>query len=100
MIWKGQARGVSDDDVRKQNQFIRSPINNRGGCNDDAVTAFPSGTVCRFAAGLGWVQAMHCQACFAVAAYAATTCLRLTGSKVLPVRGLLTSSECALPGTL
>jgi hypothetical protein len=35
-----------------------------------------------------------------VTAYAATTCPRLTGSKVLPVRGLLTSLECALPGTL
>jgi hypothetical protein len=63
-------------------------------------SAFPSGAVCRFAAGPRWVLATHCRACFAVAAYAATTCPRLTGSKVLPVRGLLTSLECALPGTL
>jgi hypothetical protein len=32
-------------------------------------------------AGPGWVLATHCRACFAVAAYAATTCPRLTGSK-------------------
>ena len=63
-------------------------------------SAFPLGAVCRFAAGPRWVLAMHCRACFAVAAHAATTCPRLTGLKVLPVRGLLTSLECALPGTL
>src|SRR2546425_12397954 len=41
-----------------------------------------------------------CRACFAVAAYAATTCLWLAGVKVFPAGGRLTSLERALPGTL
>ncbi len=40
-----------------------------------------------------------CRACFAVAAYAATTCLWLAGVKVFPAGGRLTSLERALPGT-
>src|SRR5436189_1661934 len=40
-----------------------------------------------------------CRTCFAVAAYAATTCLWLAGVKVFPAGGRLTSLERALPGT-
>ena len=80
--------------------FIRSPINNRGGCYDGATFCVPvrCGLPVRRWPTMGSGHA--CRACFALAAYAATTCPRLTGSKVLPVRGLLTSLECALPGTL
>jgi len=45
------------------------------------------GAVCRFAVGPRWALAMHCRACFAVAAHAATPCPRLTGSKVFPIGG-------------
>ena len=79
--------------------FIRSPINIRGRCLT-TLNTFPLGTVCRFARWPTMGSGHACQACFAAAAYAATACLRLSGLKVLPERGHLTSLECAIPGTL